>query len=163
MVIDGEWRLSFEEGYPQIPAPVTMRELHSWTELPDTAATYFCGTALYEILFDLPQFMQKKERYLLDLGDVREAAEVFLNDKYVGKCWSLPFEINIDPLLLKTNKNKLTIKVRNLDANRIRWMDINHVPWKNFFFVDVAYNSFDASQWEPVPSGLLGKIRLKSD
>ena len=63
--------------------------------------------------------------------------------------------------ILRKKNNKLRIEVRNLDANRIIWLDKNKVPWQTFFLVDVAYRNFDASHWESVPSGLLGPVELK--
>ena len=95
------------------------------------------------------------------MGDVREVAKVWINSVYVGNSWSVPFELNIDAGILRKKNNKLRIEVRNLDANRIIWLDKNKVPWQTFFLVDVAYRNFDASHWESVPSGLLGPVELK--
>jgi hypothetical protein len=87
---------------------------------------------------------------------------VWINDVYVGRTWSVPFEINVDSKLIKAKGNKLRVEIRNLDANRIIWMDRNKVSWQNFFFVDVSYNSFNAAGWNPVPSGLIGPVKLLS-
>lgn len=43
---------------------------------------YFSGTIQYEIEFDLGY--ESSYNYYLDLGDVYEVAEVFINDEHVG-------------------------------------------------------------------------------
>jgi hypothetical protein len=57
----------------------------------------------------------------------------------------------------------MTVKVTNLDANQVIQLDRAGIPWKNYYdinFVDIRYEPFDASQWEPMPSGLPGPVRL---
>ena len=157
--IDGNWNVSFKEGSPQLPASYHIQKVDSWTEAPDTMASYFSGIGIYETDFDLPPV--HATYYQLALGDVREVAKVWINGVYVGNSWSVPFELNIDAGILRKKNNKLRIEVRNLDANRIIWLDKNKVPWQTFFLVDVAYRNFDASHWESVPSGLLGPVELK--
>jgi hypothetical protein len=59
--------------------------------------------------------------------------------------------------------NTLEINVSNLDANQVILLDKSNIPWKNFYdinFVDIRYEPFDASAWEPLPSGLLGPVTL---
>ena len=163
MTIAEKWNFHFENGYPQTNGSHTLTELISWTLLPDTAAKYFSGTGVYETFFDLPVPMQGKSRYVLDLGDVRELADVYINDRYAGCRWSIPFVLDINPAWLKKKNNKLTVSVRNLDANRIIWMEKNKIPWKTFFIVDITYNPFDTSEWQPAESGLLGKVVLNSN
>ncbi|HVS96827.1 MAG TPA: glycoside hydrolase family 3 C-terminal domain-containing protein, partial [Puia sp.] len=133
----------------------------SWTMSGDSMARYFSGTAEYETTFGLDRPGSAADEYQLDLGDVREVAEVSLNGHELGTYWCYPYQVNIPHGLLKRAGNILRIKVTNLDANRIIWMDRQKIPWKNFFFVDITYSPFDASGWAPVASGLLGKVRLR--
>ena len=77
------------------------------------------------------------------------------------------FHIIIDKKLLKS-VNTLEIKVSNLMANRIAYLDRNNIAWKKFYNVNMAarlkQNSknglFDASAWEPMESGLIGPVTL---
>jgi hypothetical protein len=49
----------------------------------------------------------------------------------------------------------------NVSANRIRKLDREKIPWKNFYeinFVDIQYNPFDASKWAVTESGLKGEL-----
>lgn len=157
--IDGDWLVSFKDGAPSLPPAFHQASVSSWTEAPDSMATYFSGTGIYETTFDLPKM--EADHYILSLGDVREVAKVWINDTYVGTSWSVPFELSVNPEILRKKNNRLRVEVRNLDANRVIWLDRNKVQWKNYFIVDVAYRSFDASYWDCVPSGLLGPVELK--
>lgn len=161
-VIQGPWKIVFEKGAPSIPAVTTIPVLQSWTTLPDPMASYFSGTARYETTFNIPASMVRSKKYRLDLGDVREMAEVFINNKLLGRSWSVPFELDIPEGILKPSGNKLIVKVTNLDANRMIWMDKNKIKWQNYFFVDVAYGNFNASHWQPLESGLVGQVKLIS-
>ena len=157
--IDGDWTVSFKEGKPQVPASYHTTAIGSWTEAPDTMAQYFSGIGVYETTFNLPDV--KCDNYQLALGDVRETAKVWINNQYVGELWAVPFDLNINASLLKKKNNRLRIEVRNLDANRMIWMDRNDVKWQTFFLVDVAYRNFSAKLWDSVPSGVLGPIELR--
>ena len=142
------------------PAPVRLPALRSWTELGDPALAGFAGTARYRIEFDAPQ--KRADAWLLDLGDVREAARVSLNGEPVGNAWSLPFTLRL-PGNLRPRGNLLEIEVTNLPANRIRDLDLRKVDWKvmkEINLVTLRYKPFDASGWQPAPSGLLGPVRL---
>ena len=57
----------------------------------------------------------------------------------------------------------LEIEVTNLSANRIRAMERRGTEWKIFYELNMVnrhYKKFDATLWEPMPSGLLGKVTL---
>lgn len=154
----GEWQLEFVEGGPVLPKPAKLQELASWTTLPDDETRRFSGTARYRIEFDAPG---KAADWLLDLGDVREAARVRLNGEPVANAWSLPFRVRLGGL--KARRNVLEIDVTNLPANRIRDLDARKVDWKvlkEINIVSLKYKPFDASGWEVAPSGVLGPVKL---
>ena len=155
--IEGDWKVTFLKGGPILPETSTLTTLKSWTEINQNAEN-FSGTAQYEIMFDKPN--TKADNWQLNLGDVRESAKVWLNDIYIGDAWSVPFTLNTGVL---KDKNKLTIQVTNLAANRIRAKEIRGEEWKIFNeinMVDKDYKKFDATQWSPMPSGLLGEVTL---
>lgn len=159
--IVGNWELTFLKGMPNIPAAAKLNELKSWTMLPDSAV-YFSGKALYKINFDIPQQLLGSKSVLLDLGDVREVAAVRLNGKAIGTAWSIPFQLPLGKNL-KAKGNILEIEVTNLSANYMRLRDQQAPEWKKFYdinIVDITYKKFDASKWEPMPSGLLGPVKL---
>ncbi|SHI57930.1 hypothetical protein SAMN04488513_101698 [Pseudozobellia thermophila] len=151
--IEGDWKLSFLKGGPKLPEAATVRQFGSWTALSE-AAEYFSGTGSYEITFDNPS--EEITNWQLQLGDVRESAKIFVNEKYIGTVWSAPFNLNIGSL--KKGKNKLRIEVTNLPANRIRAKELRGEEWKIFHEINMVnkdYEKFDATKWRPMPSGLL--------
>lgn len=158
IVLKGNWELTFDKGGPKLPSSTTIGTLGSWTKLGHDAEA-FSGTATYNLKFDAPK--TEAENWSLNLGDVRESAKVWLNGTYIGTAWSNPFTINLGKL--KKGTNKLTVQVTNLGANRVRDMELRGEEWKIFYeinMVDKDYNKFDATKWDPTPSGLLGPVSI---
>ncbi len=160
--LDGTWNLSFKAGGPQLPDNVRIEELNTWTALDDDKATYYSGTGIYENTFVIEG--ELADEYILDLGKVAESARVWINDQEVDILWSIPFRIRVGEYL-KTGENSIKIEVANLMANRIRYMDRQKMQWRNYHeinFVNIDYEPFDASGWEPMPSGLLEPVQLEA-
>lgn len=157
--IKGKWTLRFTEGGPEIPSTQKLDKLVSWSGLSEQAEA-FSGTGEYTISFDLSQ--KTADEYILDLGKVSESARVWINGEEVGILWSLPYQARVGKYL-KPGQNTLKIEVANLMANRIRYMDRQGIEWRRYHeinFVNINYEPFDASNWEPMTSGLLGPVRL---
>jgi hypothetical protein len=163
--ITGTWKVEFIEGGPVLPAVTEIDELISWTEFEDTTSKDFSGTALYTINFIKPK--TKADAWALNLGRVYESASMVLNGNDLGSYVGPDFRIIIDKKQLK-KKNSLEIKVSNLMANRIAYMDRNNIEWKKFYNINFAakYRQntrdgiFDASSWQPRESGLIGPVTL---
>ncbi len=157
------WQVDFIKGEPFLPKGFKTDTLKSWTILAkDTMANYFSGTAKYTTSFNVLANQIGKKGWL-ELGDVRESATVILNGKSLGTAWCLPFRVAITEGLLKDKDNVLEIEVTNLSANRIRYMDKKGGKWKHFYdinMVDIGYRPFDAANWLPVESGLLGAVKI---
>jgi hypothetical protein len=160
IAVPGPWQLEFTQGGPELPATQQLNPLVSWTELSDTTATHFSGTAMYTTTFNLAE--KSADEYLLRLGDVRESARVWVNDREVGILWSVPYQARIGEYL-QVGENTLKIEVANLMANRICDLDLRGVEWRRYHeinFVNLEYQPFDASGWEPQSSGLLGPVSI---
>ena len=114
--VSGPWNVSFQEGRGA-PATATFSQLDSWTTNPDKGIMYFSGTATYSKTVNVPS-VKKGDTYMLDLGDVKNMAEVSVNGKNVGIIWKKPFRIDVTDAL-KTGTNTLEIKVTNLWVNRL--------------------------------------------
>ncbi|TDB64211.1 glycosyl hydrolase [Arundinibacter roseus] len=162
LALNGTWDLTFLAGKPSLPEAATMATLQSWTTLSDTAR-YFSGTARYTLKFMGNVELATSNTVWLDLGNVCEVAEAKLNGQAVGTAWSIPFRLKINPELIKTGENILEIEVTNLSANYMRLRDQQAPDWKKFYdinIVDITYGKFDATKWPPMPSGLLGPVRI---
>ena len=90
IVVSGNWKLKFTSGGPFLPKPQTLANLSSWTTLPDENAAWFSGTGEYNINFNL-QSLNARD-YVIDLGDVRESARLWVNGKDAGILWNVPPE-----------------------------------------------------------------------
>jgi hypothetical protein len=167
-----DWTLKFLEGGPSLPSPSTIRfpEMRSWTELTATSGEdvkNFSGTVSYATNFNFVAHGQQADAWILDLGKVHETAEVFLNDKKIATLIGPVYRVTIPAASLRAS-NKLEIRVSNLMANRIAYMDRNNLPWKIFYNTNmparrrenVKNGLFDASDWKPLPSGLLSPVTL---
>lgn len=157
--IGGPWTLRFTKGGPELPSDQQLNDLVSWAPLSEAAAA-FSGTGEYVTTFNLPH--KEADEYLLDLGKVNESARVWVNGEEVGILWSIPFQARIGEYL-KAGENTIKVEVANLMANRIRYMDRQGIEWRRYHeinFVNIDYKPFDASVWEPVPSGLLGPVTI---
>ncbi len=156
----GPWSLRFTAGGPALPHDTTLGNLVSWTAFPDTAAVAFSGTGDYNTRFTLSGPLASE--YLLDLGEVFETAHIWINGQDAGFIWSFPYRKRIRAFL-KPGINQLRIEVANLMANRIRDMDRRKISWRNYHeinFVNIHYKPFDASGWQPRPSGLVGPVTI---
>lgn len=116
--VGGDWEVSFDKKWGG-PESIIFNQLISWTEHEDFGIKYYSGTATYRKNFT---FMENKHhintRYFIDLGDVKELAEVRLNGKSLGIVWSPPFKVEVTNDML-LGKNELEIDVVNFWSNRI--------------------------------------------
>lgn len=161
--LNGPWQVQFLEGGPALPAARAVNDLSDWTKWtqdngnPDEALRGFSGTARYTLHFARPQ--TKADAWEIKLGEVCHSAKVKLNGRDLGTVISRPWRVRFDSALLQDD-NRLEIEVTNLMANRLSDLDRRKVEWHPFYFVNIDYKPFDASSWEPVPSGLLGPVQL---
>lgn len=156
------WDLSFIASQPEIKKNFHLEKLQSWTELNDPETKVTMATGQYKTTIKLTENPQPGHEWILDLGDVRESARIYVNGKEVNTLWAVPFKCSIGTFL-KKGKNSITIEVTNLPANRIAEMDRKNIPWRKFKeinLVDIHYKATGYGHWEPVPSGLLGPIKL---
>ncbi len=154
------WKLSFVESDPEIEGEFEIGVPVSWTELDIPEAQVNKGTALYTTRFELPAGVS--DNWILDLGDVRESARVRINGKEAGTLYAVPYRTEVGAYL-QSGTNTLEIEVTNLPANRIADYDRRDIPWRIFKEINVVDNRYQVTKygnWEPVESGLLGKVQL---
>jgi hypothetical protein len=116
--INGSWSLNFPPNWGAPPS-VTLDKLISWTDDTNDGVRYFSGTATYEREIDVPaERLASGREVWLDLGEVKNFAEVSLNGHDYGVLWKPPFRLNITDAA-KPGMNKLVVKVTNLWPNRL--------------------------------------------
>jgi hypothetical protein len=159
--LNGDWSVAFEPGRG-VSETIGFHHLVSWTELPlptsDDGVKYFSGTATYSKTIEIPaEDLAQGAHLWLDLGDVREIAEVKMNGAELGILWKTPFKVDVTGEI-KPGKNRIEIKVTNLWVNR---MIGDQQPWamKKYAFPDFTPYKADSPL---LPSGLLGPVRLIS-
>ena len=161
VTIDSGWSLLFAKSTPFIDGIFRIDKPCSWTEIegcPELQTNM--GTGIYTVTFNLPQ--TAADEWLLDLGDVRESARVFINDDFVGTAWCVPYQLRVGKYL-HPGENSLRVEVTNLPANRIAEMDREGIPWRKFKDINIAdlqYKNTKYDWWEPVPSGLNSSVQL---
>ncbi len=146
--ISTPWKVSFND------KNVIFDKLTSWTENKDADVKYFSGTATYENTFKVVT-VDKSEKYVVDLGDVKNIAEVIVNGKNVGTVWKKPFKLDITEAV-KAGENSIQIKVTNLWPNRIIGDAQPDVKQKNTFTTMPFYRADSPL----LPSGLIGEVKV---
>lgn len=116
LTINAPWNVKFQEKRGA-PESIVMNELTPWNENKIEGIKHFSGSAYYSNSFNLKK-LDKKAQYLLNLGEVHDLAEVFVNGQNLGVIWKAPFKMNITRAL-KKGQNDIQIKVTNTWVNRL--------------------------------------------
>ena len=151
--VTSAWTVRFQAGLGA-PAQAQMNALASLSENADAGIKYFSGTATYENTLNAPA-LNKSARYWLDLGDVKNLAEVIVNGKNVGITWKKPFRIDVTEAL-KQGSNNIQVKVTNTWVNRLIG-DAQPGAANKITFTTMPFYKADSPL---LPSGLLGPVKL---
>jgi hypothetical protein len=115
--VNGPWEVSFPANLGA-PPKIQLAKLESWTANADEGVKYFSGTATYTApLLALASWFHWGGKLVLDLGTVKDLAEVSVNGKSLGILWKAPYRVDVTGVL-KTGANRLEIKVTNQWTNR---------------------------------------------
>jgi hypothetical protein len=153
--VEGPWTLKFQAGRGA-PDSITLSSLSSWHENSDPGVRYFSGTGTYANSIQAPaDWFQKGVRWRLDLGDVKNVAEVSVNGKSLGIVWRPPFRVDVTDAL-KPGANALEIRVANLWVNRLIGDAQADVTTKYTLTTQAFYQASSPL----LPSGLLGPVVL---
>jgi len=153
--IAGPWIVAFQPGRGA-PASARFEALSSWSESTDPGIKYFSGTATYTASFDASaNWIASGARLWLDLGNVKNLAEVTVNGQPLGIVWKTPFRVDATAAL-KPGANTLEIKVANLWVNRLIG-DKQPGATKTYTYTAVEFYKADSPL---LPSGLLGPVRI---
>ncbi|MEY4385214.1 MAG: hypothetical protein RLY20_497, partial [Verrucomicrobiota bacterium] len=156
MEVAGPWTVRFDPKWGG-PASAQLDKLVRWTSRAEPGIKFYSGTATYVKQFDWqPEQANPKNQVWLDLGDVRELAEVRVNGKSVGITWTPPFRVNISSAL-KPGANSLEVDVVNFWPNRIIG-DASLPPEQRRTQTNIRKLTPKTAL---MPSGLFGPVRLE--
>ncbi len=159
--LDGKWTLNFVEGAPAVDTTYVLDALQTWETLDGDAVKATMGTGAYTTTVSMTKDEAEAD-WLIDLGDVRESARVYVNDSLVGCAWAVPFTLECNGVF-RAGDNTLRIEVTNLPANRIAELDRKGVEWRKFEEINIVtlnYKKDTYANWKPVKSGLNSDVTL---
>jgi hypothetical protein len=158
--VGGPWDVSFPPDLGA-PAKIQLAKLESWTANSDEGVKFFSGTATYVKTMQAPQtWFRSGEKLLLDLGAVRDLAEVSVNGKPLGIVWKPPYQVDVSGVL-RPGSNRLEIKITNQWTNR-QIGDRLVAPEKRVFAQPPGRGGFGRAPQAPPESGLLGPVTILS-
>jgi hypothetical protein len=154
--LTGSWTVRFDTNWGG-PASTTFEKLVSWPDRPEPGIKFFAGTATYVRTFDLPQTAigNPQSAIVLDLGSVRELAEVRVNGQSCGIVWAPPFRVDVSRCV-KPGANRLEVEVVNFWPNRIIG-DAALPASERRTRTNIRKLTADVGL---MPSGLLGPVKL---
>ena len=109
---------------------------------------------IFQSTFRMPR-MGKGCRIMLDLGQVKNIAELYINGKPCGTLWKPPFRADITDAV-KKGRNVMEVRVTNLWPNRLIG-DAQPGVTKPITYSPIKFYKAD----DPLlPSGLLGPVQV---
>ena len=169
MNIDGSWRVTFPEGWGA-PTEASFDKLISWTDSEIEGIRYFSGTATYHKTITIKDDrIKNSEAFEINLGEVCDVAEVYLNGRSAGILWKEPYRLDITDLV-QAGENELRIEIVNQWINRLTG-DMLADPGDRYCRTnqpyitsdDMGYDNWIGDSDETFrlkASGLLGPVKL---
>lgn len=184
-LVKGPWTVSFPAGWGA-PAQAEFPRLISWPEHADAGIRYFSGTATYARTLKADELPPTKDgaRLVLDLGVVKDFADVTVNGRAYPTLWKPPFRVDVTDALTGGDL-RLEVRITNRWPNRLIGDDFlpEDCSWRG---ADFGQAIKEIPQWvkdgkksptgrrtfttwkhwtrddELLPSGLLGPVILRA-
>jgi hypothetical protein len=153
--ITNPWDVRFP---PNLGAPeaIKLDKLIPLNEHADTGVKHFSGMATYTTTANIPaDVLGKGKKLYLQLGAVKNLAQVSVNGQNLGTLWKPPFRVDITHAVYP-GPNQIEVKVTNLWPNRL--IGDAGLPAEQ----RVTWTAFDAYKKDSplLPSGLIGPVQL---
>ncbi len=113
----GPWTIAFQPGRGA-PDNIALPALGPLNEHENAGVRYFSGVTTYAKSFDLPAGVQAGTPLQLDLGEIGDVAEVYVNGALAGTAWRAPYRVSIGAHV-QPGTNTVEIRVANLWVNRL--------------------------------------------
>lgn len=135
----GDWEMEFPDGYKLSASPGELPK-------PERHVGYdFYGKLTYQTTYEANECLPK----FLDLGNVSDCCEVFINGQSVGMRAGTPYVYDVGSLV-KRGENKITIEVYTSASNRK----------SSASFAGVSLDSLTALPYTQIePMGIRGPVR----
>jgi hypothetical protein len=155
--VNGPWKVDFQPDRGAPPS-ITLDKLSSWTENQNAGVKYFSGSGTYTKTVDAKANWFTKGAHLwIDLGDVKNLAEVTVNGKPLGIVWHAPYRVDASSAM-RPGANEVSVKVTNAWVNRLIGDQQQDATVKYTFTTEKPYKASSPL----LPSGLLGPVRFYS-
>jgi alpha-L-rhamnosidase len=152
--LSGPWDVAFQAGRGAPPS-LTLETLGSWSSDETPGVKYFSGTGTYTKTLEAPQeWLARGGRIWIDLGDVKNLAEVSLNGKLFGTLWHAPYRVDVTDAI-KAGQNQLSVKVTNAWVNRL--IGDEQPGGEKYTFADIKPYKANSPL---LASGLIGPVRI---
>ena len=126
--------------------------LGCWTKNPETR--YFSGTRAFKHTIEVPQFSGRLE---IDLGVVKNVAQIFIDGQEVSTLWKAPYKADITEYVKGKKTVELEIKVTNTWRNNLIGDNLKPVAERTTY---TTFPYFFRDGDELSPSGLFGPVSL---
>lgn len=114
--ITGPWHVKFQADRGA-PAEITLSNLISLNQHDLAGVKYFSGAATYVNSLEIPALLAG-EKIRLNLGEVKNLAEIYVNGQKVTTLWKQPFVTDISAFV-HAGTNQIEVKVINSWVNRL--------------------------------------------
>lgn len=173
--LSADWDVTFNATHRTLH----MTSLHSWSE--EEPFKYYSGQATYEKTIELAEDGKRSSSAVLEFGEgtpvpepvplptfnlraylespVREAADVYVNGQHAGVVWHPPYVVEV-ARFLRPGKNDLQIVVGNTAINELAGQSVPDYRLLNDRYGQ-RFTPQDMNHLQPLPSGLIGEIRLR--
>lgn len=151
--ISGAWTVKFDTKWGG-PASAQFETLQDWSTHVDEGIKYYSGKAIYSKKITIAKELINDKSLFIDLGIVKNIAQVKLNGKDLGVVWTSPWRVNIAGTV-KQGENLLEIEVINLWPNRLIG-DAALPKEKQLTHTNIQFKKDE----KLLPSGLLGPVTL---
>jgi len=169
--LTGDWKVTFGQTVK------TMSRLRSWAEDEDTR--YFSGVAAYEKEVEIPPaLLEGGPAVRLEFGaseptapverpygmqawldaPVRDSAVVYIDGRRAGSVWCPPYSLDVTAFV-KPGRNRLRILAGNTAINLLAGQTLPSYRLLKSRY-GVRFEPQDMQDLQPLPSGLLGPLRL---
>ena len=152
--MDGPWNVSFQADRGA-PASITLDKLISWNDSQDAGVKYFSGAGTYTKTIQASEdWFKKGANVWIDLGDVKNLAEVTVNGKSLGIVWHAPYRVDVTGA--EAGRERSNNQVTNAWVNRLIGDQQPDATTKYTFTRMKPYKANSPL----LSSGLLGPVKL---